>query len=154
MRALPRRETELRKRPSLKQRLWDCVGIPFRFLLFDQWWLPAFGWTTLEEARLAAVLSVIEGEFLDVDAGPNRLVRQYGRGIGVDVYDWRGGALVVGTTAQLPFDGAHFDTVTFVASLNHIPYRLAAVKESWRVLKPRGKLIITMIVPLIGRVGV
>ena len=147
------RETELRNPPRIAKRLWDCVGIPFRFLLFDQRWLPVFGWTTLEEARFAAVLPVIEGELLDVGAGPNRLVRQYGHGIGVDVYDWRGGALVVETTAQLPFDGAHFDTVTFVAALNHIPYRLAAVKEAWRLLRPHGKLVITMIGPLIGMVG-
>ena len=140
-------------RRSLLRRLWDAVGIPFRFVFFDQAWLPWCGWTTLEEERLAAVLPCIEGELLDIGAGSNRLVRECGKGVGVDVHDWGGGALVVEDTSRLPFEDGYFDTIAFVASLNHIPYRQAVLREASRVLKPRGKLVITMIGPLLGRVG-
>ena len=140
-------------RRSLIHQFWDFVGIPFRFIIFDQKWLPSFGWTTLEEERLAIVFPFIEGKLLDIGAGYNRLVSQYGEGIGVDTYDWGGGVFVVKNTSQLPFEGATFDTVTFVASLNHIPYRQAVLREASRVLKPGGKLVITMINPFLGKLG-
>ena len=38
---------------SLLQSVWDTVGIVPRLVLFDQRWLPTFGWTTLEEERIA-----------------------------------------------------------------------------------------------------
>jgi len=76
---------------SLKQSIWDFIGIPFRFLLFDQSWLPRFKWITLEEERLCAVLPYIQGRLLDIGAGPNTLIKRYGNGKGVDVIDWGGG---------------------------------------------------------------
>jgi hypothetical protein len=108
---------------SLRQWLWDFIGIPFRLVLFDQDWLPRFGWTTLEEERLDAVLPHVHGRLLDIGAGPNTLVRRYGNGVGVDVHDWGGGVMVVENTARLPFSDQTFDTITFVACLNHIPNR-------------------------------
>jgi len=48
---------------------------------------------------------------------------------------------------------ASFDTVTFIACLNHIPYRLEALQEAHRVLRPGGRLVATMIGRLLGRVG-
>lgn len=148
--------TDRKASPSTKspwQALWDLVGIPLRLALFDQQWLPHFGWTTLEDERLRVVLHHVSGHLLDVGAGPNTLARRYGNGVGVDVYDWCGGATVVKTTAALPFADATFDTITFVASLNHIPYRRDALREARRLIKPDGKLIITMINPLLGSIG-
>lgn len=138
---------------SLWQALWDFIGIPFRLVLFDQAWLPRFGWTTLEEERLNIVQPLIRGKLLDVGAGTNTLVNRYGNGTGVDVFDWGGGVVVVENTAQLPFEDAHFDTVTFIACLNHIPYREAALKEARRLITPGGTLIITMIDPILGEIG-
>jgi SAM-dependent methyltransferase len=135
------------------QAVWDFVGIPFRLVLFDQEWLPRFGWTTLEEERLNAVFPYLRGRVLDVGAGTNTLVNRYGNGVGVDVYDWGNGVMVVEDTSKLPFDDASFDTVTFIACLNHIPYREAAVCEAHRLIKPDGRLIITMINPLLGDFG-
>ncbi|MEW5858703.1 MAG: class I SAM-dependent methyltransferase [Cyanobacteriota bacterium] len=132
---------------------WDFIGIPFRLVLFDQNWLPRFGWTTLEEERLNAVLPYIQEQLLDIGAGANNLVKRYGKGIGVDIHDWGGGALVVEDTSQLPFEDETFDTVTFIACLNHIPYRQAALSEARRLLKRDGKLIITMINPFLGNIG-
>lgn len=135
------------------QAVWDFVGVPFRLVLLDQKWLPRFGWTTLEEERLGAVLPHVKGRLLDIGAGHNNLVKWYGNGVGVDVHDWGGGALVVEDTSGLPFPDASFDTVTFVACLNHIPNRREVLRDAARVLKPNGRLIITMINPILGGIG-
>lgn len=141
------------KEKSFLQAIWDFIGIPFRLLLFDQAWLPAFRWTTLEEERLNIVYPLIKGKLLDVGAGPNTLVNRYINGIGVDIFDWGNGVIVVDNTSNLPFENESFDTVTFIACLNHIPYRSAALKEAYRLLRPNGQLIITMINPLLGDIG-
>jgi SAM-dependent methyltransferase len=143
----------VRVRKSFGQRLWDLLGIPFRLVLFDQGWLPSFGWTTLEEERLQAVLPHLRGRVLDVGAGPNNLIRSRGHGVGVDVHDWGGGALLIEDAARLPFVDESFDTVTFVACLNHIPNRAAALVEARRVLKPDGVVVVTMINPALGGIG-
>lgn len=133
--------------------VWDFIGIPFRMALFDQEWLPRFHWTTLEQERMNAVLPFIQGRVLDIGAGPNTLVKLYGNGIGVDVVDWGGGALVVDNTARLPFPDADFDSVTMIACLNHIPNRSEVLKEARRILRPGGRLIVTMIGPVLGEIG-
>lgn len=138
---------------SFAQATWDFLGIPFRLVLFDQAWLPRFGWTTLEKERLSRVLQHIDGKLLDVGSGVNTLVRQYGNGVGVDAYDWGNGTVVVENTAKLPFASQSFDTVTCVASLNHIPNRQEVLHEIRRLLKPNGRLVITMINPLLGDIG-
>jgi SAM-dependent methyltransferase len=138
---------------SCWQSAWDLLGIPFRLVLFDQAWLPRFGWTTLEEERLTAVWPHLRGRVLDVGAGPNTLVKCYGNGVGVDVHDWGGGATVIEDASRLPFPAGSFDTVTFVACLNHIPNRQQALQEAWRLLRPEGSLIITMINPVLGEIG-
>jgi SAM-dependent methyltransferase len=138
---------------SFLQAGWDFLGIPFRLVLFDQKWLPRFGWTTLEEERLNAILPYIQGQLLDIGAGSNTLVKRYGKGIGVDVYDWGGDALVVEDTSHLPFDDQAFDTITLIACLNHIPYRQAVLHEARRLIKPDGQLLITMINPFLGNIG-
>ncbi|MEL6149214.1 MAG: methyltransferase domain-containing protein [Chloroflexota bacterium] len=138
---------------SIWQTSWDFIGIPFRLVLFDQEWLPRFGWTTLEEERITATMPHITGRLLDVGSGTNTLVNTYGDGVGVDVFDWGNGTVVVENSAELPFADESFDTVTFIACLNHIPYRDSALAEAHRLIKPDGKLLITMINPLLGDFG-
>ena len=137
----------------LPQTIWDFMGIPFRLVLFDQAWLPKLGWTTLEDERLDAVFPQLKGRVLDIGAGTNTLIKRYGKGVGVDVHDWGGGAVVVDDTSKLPFDDAEFDTVSFIACLNHIPYRQSALNEARRVLRADGRLVITMINPILGDIG-
>lgn len=138
---------------SLLQAIWDFVGIPFRFALLDQEWLPRLHWTTLEDERLAIVSPHIHGRLLDVGAGLNNLVKSYGDGIGVDVYDWGNDVVVVESSAALPYPNESFDTITFVACLNHIPYRQEALNEARRLIRPDGNLVITMINPILGGIG-
>jgi SAM-dependent methyltransferase len=138
---------------SFIQEIWDFIGIPFRFVFFDQEWLPRFGWTTLEEERINAVVPYIAGALLDIGAGSNSLVKRVGHGVGVDVVDWGGDALVVKNSADLPFDRGSFDTIAFVACLNHIPNRGDVLKEAHRLLRPEGRILITMINPFLGKIG-
>lgn len=109
-----------------------------------------YGIRYFTERRIGEALPHCEGHLLDIGCGDNELVRRHGNGVGVDIVDWGGGAVIVDDVTRLPFSFSMFDTVTFVASLNHIPYRAEALKEARRVIKPNGKLIITMIEPPAG----
>jgi SAM-dependent methyltransferase len=111
------------------------------------------GLTSLEDERLAAVRPWISGRLLDIGSGNSRLVHEYGDGIGVDVHDFGGDALLLPDTTQLPFAAETFDTVTFVAILNHIPERSAVLRESRRVLRGGSRIVVTMIAPLLPRSG-
>jgi len=135
------------------QQIWDAIGIPFRLVVCKQEWLPAWGWTTLEDERLRVAMPWIQGRLLDIGAGHNTLVKRYGNGVGVDAFEWGGGAIVVPDTSALPFPDASFDTVTFLACLNHIPNREQVLVEARRLLRPGGRLIATMIDPILGGVG-
>ena len=102
---------------------------------------------TLARRRRQKVHRHIKGRLLDIGCGDNLLVRQHGDGIGVDVVDWGNVDLVVEDTARLPLADASFDTITFVACLNHIPNREEVLDEARRLLKPDGRLVATMIGP-------
>lgn len=102
--------------------------------------------------RIKEVLPHIRGRLLDIGCGTNELVRRYGNGVGVDVHQWGDVDKLVEDTAKLPFEDASFDTVTIVAALNHIPNREEVLLEAKRVLKPGGRIVVTMIPPLISRV--
>jgi SAM-dependent methyltransferase len=103
--------------------------------------------------RVRRILPLIEGRLLDIGCGHNQLVRAYGgEGMGVDVHPWEGADMVLPDTADMPFEDGQFDTVTIVAALNHIPNRRDVLAEACRVLAADGRIIVTMITPMISRV--
>lgn len=102
--------------------------------------------------RIRVVLPHVRGSLLDIGCGENRLVAAYGSGVGVDVFPWTGADMVICDTARLPFPDSSFDTVAFLACLNHIPDRRAVLREARRVLKPGGRIIVTMIPPALSSV--
>lgn len=103
--------------------------------------------------RIKAVLPHVSGRLLDIGCGTNSLVKTYnGNGVGVDVFQWGGADLIVKDTSSLPFDSGSFDTITIIASLNHIPNREAVLAEAHRLLTKDGTLIVTMIPPVVSRV--
>jgi SAM-dependent methyltransferase len=110
------------------------------------------GLRSLRDERCDAVLRHCRGRLLDVGCGDNRLVRRHGLpgSVGIDVHDFGGGATIVRDAGALPFPDGSFDTVSFVASLNHIPNRGAALREARRVLAPGGALLDTMLSPFVG----
>lgn len=138
---------------SMFQHVYDFVGAPLRMVLLPDDVSTRLGFTSLEDERLDQVLPCVRGELLDVGAGRNRLVERYGRGVGVDPHDWGGGTIRIEDAADLPFPDHRFDTVAFVACLNHIPNRAAALAEAHRVLRPGGRIVLTMIDPILGAIG-
>jgi len=112
------------------------------------------GLTPLKEERFQIVLKHVRGKLLDIGCGKNEIVKRYietgHEGIGVDVYDYGGDALIVESSADLPFDDGAFNTITFVANLNHITYQVEALKEAHRLLADQGTIVVTMINPFVG----
>lgn len=143
-----RDQWEYRPRSAAKKAL-DFVTAPLRLLLNESW-IERFGLTTLTEQRIEAVLPYIEGEYLDIGCGFNRFTKAYGAGWGTDI-SFFPGVDFLSTADELPVKGALFDTVTLVANLNHIEKKREALAEASRVLKPGGKIILTMLTPGIGR---
>lgn len=114
----------------------------------------------LADVRVRRVLPHLRGRLLDIGCGSNRLVRAYRErvgasaaeaSLGVDVHPWPGVDELVEDAGDLPFPDASFDTVTIIATLNHIPYRERALREVRRLLPPGGRLVVTMIPPGISR---
>ncbi len=106
--------------------------------------------------RIAAVLPHLRGRVLDVGCGTNELLLRYrheseepsaGASVGIDVFDWPGADLLVEDSSDLPYDDASFDTIAFVASLNHIPNRREVLRECRRLIRPGGTVIVTMLPP-------
>ncbi len=148
----------------LWQSFYDLAGAPLRMVLLPDHVSERLHLTSLRAERLEAVLAEIDGRLLDIGAGDNMLVRLHreasagrnaaaGSSVGVDVFDWGGGCVIVEHCGKLPFDDGAFDSVSFVACLNHIPERREALREACRVLRPGGKLVVTMIGKLLGAVG-
>lgn len=149
------------------QRAWDLVGAPLRMVLLPDTQSEKLHLTSLRAERYSAVLPQLKGRVLDVGAGDNALIRLYQqmqrrsgkdddaarKSVGVDVVDWGGDTLKIASSDSLPFEAGSFDTIAFVACLNHIPERIGALKEAHRVLKPGGLVVATMIGRLIGDVG-
>ena len=106
----------------------------------------------LQDGRVRAVLPHVRGRLLDVGCGANQLVRRYGNGVGVDVHPWPNVDVVVRDTAALDWTPGTYDTVTLIACLNHIINRQAVLEECRRVLRPDGRIVVTMLTPRISRV--
>ncbi|MBW1918455.1 MAG: class I SAM-dependent methyltransferase [Deltaproteobacteria bacterium] len=138
---------------SLAQKFFDLAFAPLRLTVLPDKVTERLGLTSLWGERLRAVLPWVQGRLLDIGCGDNQLVHTYGNGIGVDVYDWGGGALILPDCSRLPFADGEFDTVTIIAALNHIPNRQEVLVEARRVLAPEGRLLITMIDPVLSYLG-
>lgn len=111
------------------------------------------GLTPIDDERKNICLKHAYGKVLDIGCGHNRFVQEYGNdSIGVDVYRFKGSekVTIVKDSSDLPFRDKAFDTISFIASLNHIPNRKEVLEEAKRVLKDNGRILITMINPVIG----
>lgn len=139
----------VKRRRSRLQFVKDRVAFPALCLLSAERSI-SLGFTPIDQERILFALKHIEGRVLDIGCGDNVIVRAHGNGVGVDVYPWDHVDRVVENSAHLPFDDGEFDCVTIIAALNHIPNRKEVLREVRRVLKPHGKIILTMINPLVS----
>lgn len=105
----------------------------------------------LSNWRNSYVSAQITPPFLDIACGDNLLARSIAGGVGVDVINHGQADLLTSDYAHLPFANHTFQIITIVASLNYFDDPLAVFVECHRVLKPSGKLIITMLDPMIGQ---
>jgi ubiquinone/menaquinone biosynthesis C-methylase UbiE len=142
-------------RRSTGQKVIDFIAFPLRALTLhagiDKW-----GLTSLASERYEYVSGYVKGRCLDVGCGPhNRFVKNFlnGAGIGIDVYKYDGldDENIVEDISKFPFADGSFESVTFIANLNHVPKQLRDVElaEAFRVLKPGGNIIITMGRPIV-----
>jgi len=149
----------LRRPKTFLHSVVDFLGSPLRMILLPDSASERWGLTSLRCERFAEILPELKGRVLDIGAGDNMLLELYERAhgptgsIGVDVVDWGGGCLIVPSPAHLPFADRSFDTVSFVACLNHIPERAAALDEARRLLVPGGRVVLTMIGRTLGAIG-
>lgn len=136
--------------PSRLKTIASRLAFPFLCFLSREQTL-RLGLTPIDDERVIIALKNVKGRALDVGCGANNFIRSYGNGVGVDVFGWDGCDQVIEDAAKLPFDKESFDTVSYLACLNHIPNRESSVKDAYRVTNKGGRIIVTMITPLMGK---
>ncbi|UPA25214.1 class I SAM-dependent methyltransferase [Shinella oryzae] len=158
----PPPEWALRHRKSPPQMLWDLIGAPLRMVVLPDYQSERFGFTSLRAERLRMVLPELRGRVLDVGCGDNMLLRLYREknrssaateSVGADVTAWSDDVMLIENAAHFSFDDASFDTVSYIACLNHIPERVEAIQEAARLLRPGGRVVATMIGSFVGKIG-
>ena len=114
---------------------------------------------------LAEVAGIRSGDrVLDVACGTGILAREIAARVGpsghVTGLDLNEGMLAVarrlrpeidwrqGDAAKLPFEDSAFDVVVSQFALMFFPDRVAALREMWRVLAPRGRLAVAVCAPI------
>jgi SAM-dependent methyltransferase len=131
------------------QKIKDCVTFPLRAmtLFYDDRW----GLSSLATERYDYVSKEVIGYCLDVGCGRyNRFINEFrdenGKGIDIFPYDGLLPDNIVEDISCFPFKDDTFDSVTFIANLNHIPLHLRdrELSEAYRVLKAHGNVIVTM----------
>jgi len=116
---------------------------------------PRWGLSSLACERFFYAARYVRGYCLDVGCGKhNRFIAEFlgGNGKGIDVFPYEGltEEHIVEDISHFPFENETFETVTFIANINHIPepFRDIELSEAWRCLKPGGNVIVTMGNPL------
>jgi len=137
-------------RPGKLRTVLSRLCLPLLALLSREQSLKT-GLVPLDDERVIQALHYAKGKALDIGCGANNFIRSYGNGVGVDVFPWDGVDTVVKDAAKLPFEAGSFGTVSYLACLNHIPNRADSLREAYRVCKPGGRLLVTMIPPLWGK---
>ncbi|MBA4420003.1 MAG: hypothetical protein C0391_02535 [Anaerolinea sp.] len=134
---------------SKTQKIIDTIAFPLRaFTIFEE---DKWGLSSLRTDRCDYCAGEVQGYTLDVGCGPDNWFIHHnlqGNGIGIDVFKYRGlsDENIVEDITHFPFPDAAFDTVTFIANLNHVPrsQRDIELAEAYRVLKPGGNILVTM----------
>jgi SAM-dependent methyltransferase len=131
------------------RKIIDFLTFPARSvtLFYDD----KLGLPSLATERFDYIANELKGYCLDVGCGRhNRFVREFlhGNGRGIDVFPYEGltEEEIVEDITHFPFPDSTFDTVTFIANINHVPKqdRDIELKEAYRVLRRKGNIVVTM----------
>ena len=136
---------------TLRQRIVDFLCFPLIATVSNDR-VESWGLTSITKERISHVLDCCQGFVLDVGCGDNRLVRQWGKGVGLEVYPWHG-IDILGSSYRMPFPAKVFDTAVYSATINHIPRRELALRETYRVLKDDGRVVVSYADPILGWIG-
>jgi SAM-dependent methyltransferase len=136
-------------RRSTIRKVVDFLTFPARsVILFHE---DKLGLSSLATERFDYIAKEVTGYCLDVGCGRhNRFVREFlhGNGRGIDVFPYEGltEEEIVEDITSFPFPDSTFDTVTFIANINHVPKqdRDIELKEAYRVLRRKGNIVVTM----------
>lgn len=102
--------------------------------------------TILRDSRINAVLKQLQkGNLLDIACGDNHLVRSFGSGIGIDIFNYKNVDIVLPNFLDLPFESSSIDNVTILAAINYFDQPLEVLKEIHRIMRDDGKLIVTQL---------
>lgn len=135
---------------SIAKRFINFILLPVR-LVFSHETVNRLGLRSLRDERYDIVRKNLCGRLLDIRCGNNELVKTYGHdSVGVDVFDFGGDALILEDASNLPFDDKSFQSVSFVASLNHVIKRKEVLSEAYRLLTDGGRAYMTMLSPFWG----
>lgn len=104
----------------------------------------------LERRYLATLGARVHGQVLDIGCGeqkPRHYFNADAAYIGLDYYqtatEWYGTRpQVYGNAAALPFPEACFDWALLLDVLEHLPAPDQSFREAFRILKPRGRLVV------------
>jgi len=131
----------------------DFIFFPLRALFLIE--KDRCGLSSLASERFFYASQEVQGYCLDVGCGKwNRFVTEFlgGNGKGIDVYLYEGltEEHIVEDMSHFPFDDGSFDSVTFIANINHIPEAMRDIElaEAYRCLRKGGNIIVTMGNPL------
>lgn len=82
------------------------------------------------------------GKTLDIGCGKSSYTKYFPNRVGIDVV-YNEGVDIVGDVHNLPFEDDTFDVILCTEVLEHLMQPQRAIDEMRRVLKPKGKLILT-----------
>ena len=118
---------------------------------YDRWFETH---TYAYESEVLAVRSLLprSGKGLEVGVGTGRFASRVGIKVGVEpaqamasIARQRGIEVYEARAEALPFADESFDSVLMVTTICFLNDPLQALQETWRVLKPRGHIVIGMI---------
>lgn len=115
-------------------------------------WFDKYKFAYQSEVEAVKKFIPSKGIGIEIGTGTGRFSVPFGIKIGVEpsesmaaIARSRGIKIYYASAEQLPFDDKSFDFVLMVTTLCFVDNPLLALKEIYRVLKPRGKIIIGII---------
>jgi SAM-dependent methyltransferase len=128
------------------QKILDFFFLPLRVLLSHQA-VEKIGLTSLEMERMNAVKKYLVGRTVDLACGrDNKLSKTTESTFGLDIHFYPTVDIQADAEA-LPIKSGSIDNIVILSSLEYVPNKAGALKESYRVLKKGGKIYITSINP-------